>query len=78
MIPLKRRIPHPKNSQYRVRKDGSLLCGPACFSKANILKRRFETVSEAEKFLVLTGQTDAMQAYNCDYCKGVHLTGVKR
>lgn len=74
MVPHRKVIYKPKNDQYDLRPDGSLLCGPGCFSKANVLKKRFLEEKAAISFSIKHRVQDSQEPYACEYCKGFHLT----
>lgn len=79
MIPRYRKITTPKNSQYELRPNGSLLCGPGCFSSMNVLKQRYvenEAATKALKAFESRGVQD-LAIYECEYCSGYHLTSVE-
>lgn len=77
MVPKYRKITQPKNLQYDTRPDGTLRCGPGCFSSANILKFRFPSKKKAEASLTAPGRKN-QHAYSCEYCGGFHLTSKKQ
>lgn len=72
MVPHRKVIHRPKNSEYDTRPDGSLLCGPGCFSKANVLKKRYASRSKADAATTVHTRKE-QEVYACDYCKGFHL-----
>lgn len=75
MIPRRKlTVLSPKNKQYDTRPDGSLLCGPGCFSTVNVLKKRFLDEKDAVTYSVERKVQDQQEPYACEYCKGFHLT----
>lgn len=75
MIPRRKlTIRSPKNKQYDTRPDGSLLCGPGCFSRVNILKKRFLDEKDALTYSIERKVEGQQKPYACEYCKGFHLT----
>lgn len=75
-VPRYKRVYKPKNPEYPLRPDGSLLCGPGCFSSINVLKKRFESRRAAERYLDQHPEWKfEMTTYLCEYCQGAHLTG---
>lgn len=77
MVPHRKVIRNPKNTEYETRADGSLLCGPGCFSKANVLKKRYDSRSKADAATNVKIRKQ-QEVYACDYCKGFHLTHRKK
>lgn len=74
VVPRKLRVNKPKNFQYDLRPDGSLLCGPGCFSTLNVLKIRFLDLKSAQHYVKTAPRSKNQVPYACEYCKGFHLT----
>ncbi len=77
MDPRKYRTNNPKNAEYDTRPDGSLLCGPGCFSSINVLKKRFTSKSKADAAMDYKARKD-QEVYACEYCQGFHTTSRKK
>ncbi len=58
---------------YERDKNGSLIVGPSCNS-GPVLKKRFDSATQADKFRKGKKGLNTMKTYRCPGCQGYHLT----